>query len=51
VILVLRRSRRSNEFLRSAGASLEPNFPVEGDLALDRLGSGLDPTGSAIVLV
>ena len=51
VILVLPRSRRSRDFLRSADASLKPSLPVDGARALDLLGAGHDPTGSAVVLV
>jgi transcriptional regulator with XRE-family HTH domain len=51
VILVLPRSRRSRAFLRAADLSIRSSFPVHGARALDRLGAGLDSSGSAIVLV
>jgi transcriptional regulator with XRE-family HTH domain len=51
MILVLPRSPRSRAFLEAADVSIRSSFPVDGARALDRLGAGLDPSGSAIVLV
>jgi hypothetical protein len=51
IILVLPATRRVAAFLAAASPILEPAFPVAGDRALDLLGAGQDPGGSAIVVV
>ena len=51
ILLVLPRTRRVREFLGAGRGLLEPAFPVPGTTALDRLAAGLDPGGSAIVVV
>jgi hypothetical protein len=51
VILVVWRTRTNLAILRSLGAELDTSFPVPGRLALERLGSGRDPSGSAIVVL
>jgi transcriptional regulator with XRE-family HTH domain len=51
VILVLPVTRRSREFLAAAAETLRPSFPVDGRRALELLAAGIDPGGSAIVLV
>jgi transcriptional regulator with XRE-family HTH domain len=51
VILVLPTSRRSREFLEAAGEMLRPSFPVDGRRALELLAAGVDPGGSAIVVI
>jgi transcriptional regulator with XRE-family HTH domain len=51
VILLLRRGRRSASFLHDARAVLTPNFPQDGRRAVELLRAGLDPGGSAIVVL
>ncbi|MEO8229857.1 MAG: helix-turn-helix transcriptional regulator [Chloroflexota bacterium] len=51
VILLLPVSRRSRQFLEAAGETLRPNFPVSGRRALELLSAGVDPGGSAIILI
>ncbi len=51
VILLLADTRHNRTFLRSAGAGFLADFPVPGGTALQRLGEGRDPGGSAIVLL
>ena len=50
VILLLPKTRRSRTFLTSAGPALRADFPLRGELILDRLGDGLAPGGSGIVV-
>jgi len=50
VLLVMPDRRRSREFLKAA-ESLRPNFLVSGRRALELLSAGVDPGGSAIILV
>ncbi len=49
VILVLGDTRQARRFLREAGELLGAAFPVPGLRALELLGAGVDPGGSAIV--
>jgi hypothetical protein len=51
VILVLPATRHTRTFLRLAGDLLRPNFPIAGSRALELLGAGVDPGGSAIVVI
>jgi transcriptional regulator with XRE-family HTH domain len=51
VILILPASRRSHDFLRAGGETLRPSFPVDGRRALELLAAGIDPGGSAIVVI
>jgi transcriptional regulator with XRE-family HTH domain len=51
VILVIPGSRRAHAFLRDAADHLGPAFPVAGPRALELLAAGVDPGGSAIVIV
>ena len=51
VILVLPRTRHARAFLAAAGDLLSPSFPVAGRRALECLTAGIDPGGSAIVIV
>lgn len=51
VILVCRASRRTREFLVAARAELQPTFPIDGRRALVALASGVDPGGSAIIVL
>lgn len=51
IILVLPRTRRVREFLAAGQGLLDPSFPIPGPVAMARLAAGLDPGGSAIVLV
>jgi transcriptional regulator with XRE-family HTH domain len=51
VILALRDSRRSREFIRAAADELTPAFPIAGVRASELLRAGANPGGSALVLV
>lgn len=51
VLLVVRDSRRTREFLREAADELAGAFPVPGRRASELLGAGLEPGGSAVILV
>ncbi len=51
VILLLPKTRRIRTFLTSAGPALRADFPLRGELILDRLGDGLAPGGSGIVVL
>jgi transcriptional regulator with XRE-family HTH domain len=51
VILVLPTTRHVRHFLAAAGDLLAPTFPVPGHRALELLRAGVDPGGSAIVIV
>ena len=51
VILLLADTRHNRAFVRSAGAGFLAEFPVPGQVALERLAAGEDPGGSAIILV
>jgi hypothetical protein len=51
VILVIWKTRTNLTILRSLGAELDGLFPVPGKLALERLASGRNPGGSAIVVI
>jgi transcriptional regulator with XRE-family HTH domain len=51
VMLVLPAGRRTTVFLRETGDLLQPSFPVPGRRALELLGAGVDPGGSAIVVI
>lgn len=51
VILLLPDTRAVRLFLESAGPHLAPAFPVPSHRALELLGAGVDPGGSAIVVV
>jgi transcriptional regulator with XRE-family HTH domain len=51
VILVLPATRHVRHFLAAAGDLLTPSFPVAGPRALELLRAGVDPGGSAIVVL
>jgi transcriptional regulator with XRE-family HTH domain len=51
VMLVLPAGRRTAAFLRETGDLLQPSFPVPGRRALELLGAGTNPGGSAIVVI
>lgn len=51
LILVLPPTRHGRAFLAAAGDLLTPLFPVSGGRALELLAAGVDPGGSAIVVV
>ena len=51
IVLVLPETRAARAFLRAASAELRVTFPVAGPTALRRLGEGLDPGGSAVVVL
>ncbi|HUG30213.1 MAG TPA: helix-turn-helix transcriptional regulator [Candidatus Limnocylindria bacterium] len=51
VLLVLPDTRRVRTFRRLAAEELDAAFPVPGRTALGRLASGLDPGGSAVILI
>lgn len=51
VLLVLRDSQANRAFLRAAAVELSPTFPQPGRRAIELLRAGLDPGGSAIVLI
>ncbi len=51
VILLLPVSRRSRQFLQSAGETLRLSFPVDGRRALELLTAGVDPGGSAVIVI
>ncbi len=50
IILVLRGAVQTRRWLREAGDLVRSDYPVEGDRALELLGAGVDPGGSAIVV-
>lgn len=51
IILVLPDTRHVRLFLAAAGDLLRPAFPVPGRRALELLAAGVDPGGSAIVVI
>ena len=51
VILVLPSTRHTRAFLAAAGALLQPMFPVPGTRALELLRAGIDPGGSALIVL
>jgi len=51
VILAVPNTRRTRIFLRETGTLIADNFPVTGERALELLGAGVSPGGSAIVVV
>jgi hypothetical protein len=51
VILVVPATRHASAFLAAAGDLLTPMFPVTGRRALECLAAGIDPGGSAIVVL
>jgi transcriptional regulator with XRE-family HTH domain len=51
LILLLADTRHNRGFLRAAGEGLRADFPVPGEVALERLAAGGDPGGSAIILL
>ena len=51
VILLLADTRHNRQFLRRAGKGFQADFPVDGEMALERLAVGEDPGGSAVVLL
>lgn len=51
VVLLLADTRHNRSFLRGVGSGFLADFPVSGDVAMQRLGAGLDPGGSSIVLL
>lgn len=51
VILLMADTRHNRSFLRAAGEGLHRDFPLPGQTACDRLSRGLDPGGSAIILL
>ena len=50
-ILLLPDTRAARLFVQGAGAHLRATFPVSGRRALELVGAGVDPGGSAIVTV
>jgi transcriptional regulator with XRE-family HTH domain len=51
VILVLPATRLTRAFVRAAAPELRGAFPISGPLALERLRAGVDPGGSAVVVL
>lgn len=51
VILVLPDTRQTRQFRREFEGALATQFPVRGSAAASRLGGGLDPGGSAVVVL
>lgn len=51
VVLLLADTRHNRRFLRLAGQGLWSEFPIPGDVALQRLAAAEDPGGSAIILL
>ncbi|MEA2025123.1 MAG: helix-turn-helix transcriptional regulator [Chloroflexota bacterium] len=51
LILLLANTRHNRQFLRQAGEGFHADFPVDGEVALERLAAGEDPGGSSIVLL
>lgn len=51
VILLLRSTVHTRRFLREAGHILRSMFPVDGEVALARLRSGVSPGGSAVIVL
>ena len=51
VILLMADTRHNRRFLREAGHGLRSDFLVPGHIALARISGGLDPGGSAIILL
>jgi transcriptional regulator with XRE-family HTH domain len=51
VILLLPDTRQARQFRREFATLLATDFPIRGSVALERLGRGLDPGGSAIVVI
>ncbi len=51
VLLVVRDTRRTREFLHAAGDELAGAFPFSGRRASELLAAGIQPEGSAVVLV
>ena len=51
VILVVAATRGNRLAIREAATSLKVAFPIPGRLAIQALASGLDPGGSALVLL
>ena len=51
VLIVVSATRANRLAIREAGSSLEIAFPVPGRVALEALGQGRDPGGSALILL
>lgn len=51
VLLVLRRTVQTRRFLAEAAGHMRDAFPVEGVRALELLGAGVDPGGSAVIVL
>jgi hypothetical protein len=51
ILLVLPRTKRARAFVGSAGALLATIFPVPGRRALELLAAGVDPGGSAVIVL
>jgi len=51
VILLLPRTRQTREFIEGAAGTLGPLFPIAGARALELLRAGVDPGGSAILML
>ena len=51
VLLVLRDTRRTRQFMRAAADELAGAFPAPGRRASELLAAGLQPGGSAVILV
>jgi len=51
VLLVLRNSRANRSFVRLAADELGPSLPQSGPRALELLGAGAHPGGSAVIVV
>lgn len=51
VLLVLRRTEQTRRFLDAVGGLLDERFPIDGVRALELLRAGVDPGGSAVVVL
>jgi transcriptional regulator with XRE-family HTH domain len=51
VLLLLADMRHNRRFLASYGQQLRTSFPLDGREALRRLAAGMDPGGSAVILL
>jgi transcriptional regulator with XRE-family HTH domain len=51
ILLVLRGTRHTRAFLAATGDLLAPAFPVSGQRTLELLRAGVDPGGSAIIVL
>jgi len=51
VLLVLRRTIQTRRFLAEAGGLLRETFPIDGNRATELLRAGIDPRGSAMIVI